>query len=145
MASGWYNKGKFKIGDSTINWASDTIRTLLVTDGYTFNADHNWVSDVSASEVAQNGGTYARVTLANKTVTEDDTNDRCTYDNTADVAHGSAGATQTVHGQVIYRQVGGDDTTPGDDELLFFVDFTNFAANGADITVQYHADGIGYF
>jgi len=47
----------------------------------------------------------------------------------------------------VYKQVGGDDTTPGDDPILYYLDDTDISdlpkpTNGGDITVQWAAEGI---
>lgn len=58
------------LGDGTIDWDSDTIKCMMLTSGYTLNAAHSILADVSANEVAAgNGYTTGGVTLANKSVT----------------------------------------------------------------------------
>lgn len=141
MASRVYNKGMAKLLDSTIDLASDVIRVLLVDSTYTFDPDHDFVDDVSGDEIAVSG--YARATLASKTLTEDTANDRFKFDAT-DVAFGTLASGATVGGAVIYRQTGGDDSTPTNDELICFLDFSDTPTNGGSFTLQFHADGIFY-
>lgn len=105
-----------------LDWANDTIRVLLVrsTSTYAFDPDHDFLNDFTG-----NGGveisvaSYARQSLAGKTVNQDLTNDRMYYD-ANDVVFGALESGQTVKGVLIYRQVGGDDTTPNDDDLLYY-------------------------
>lgn len=139
MALTCYNKAAYNFASVGVNWASDTIKMLLVGTGYSFSPDHNFVSDVSANEIS--GGGYVRKTLANKTVTEDDTNDRAKLD-ADDVTWTALGsAAGTVSGAIVFKDAGGADSA---NPLICFLDFTNTPANGGDFTVQFSADGVLY-
>lgn len=125
----WYNRGKLILGDSSLSWTGDTIRSLLVDSGYSYNPDHNFVSDVSGDEVAD--ASYARVTLTGKSVTEDDTNDEATLD--ADPIDYGALNNVTPAGIVIFKFV----TNDGDSPLIQFIDDGfGVAANGAGYVVN---------
>lgn len=137
MASITYNKGAFQIQSGTLVYTTDTIKAMLVQSSYTPNKDHNFVSDVVASEISVSG--YSRQTLASKTLTEDDTNDRVVYD-AADPAFGSLAAGQTIGGVVIFKDTGADGTSP----LIFFNDTADTATNGNTVTFQIDAAGLGY-
>ncbi|MEM6435705.1 MAG: hypothetical protein AAF773_17915, partial [Cyanobacteria bacterium P01_D01_bin.115] len=50
MVSQAYTKLATEIGQGNLNWTSDTIRVLLVTDAYTYDENHDFVNDVSGSE-----------------------------------------------------------------------------------------------
>jgi hypothetical protein len=83
VANGTYNKGKAQIANGGIDLDTSDLRVLLVKSSYTFNPDHNFVdngdaNDPQSHEVTVSG--YARQTLANKTVTQDDTNDFAYFD-----------------------------------------------------------------
>lgn len=142
MASGVYNLAKGRLGDGTIDWdGSATFRVLLVDSTYTFEPDNQFVSDVSAKEIAPSG--YARQTLTGRTVTVDQTNDRAVYDAT-DTAFGALGTGATIGGAIVYQRVGADDSTPSDDILIAFLDCPDAPTNGGTITVQYAATGVFY-
>lgn len=145
MADAFYNRGKFLIasGGSNLNFASDTIKYLLVTSSYTFNADHNFVSDVSANELSVSGyvGGFAgagRQTLGSKAVTEDDTNDRAAVDAADPAVHSSLAAGATIGGLVFYKSVTSDSDSP----LLFFLDPPDIPTNGFNVQFQFGANGL---
>lgn len=137
MASIVYNKGAYLALTASLNFGSDTIKALLVQSSYTPNKDHNFVSDIVASEISVSG--YSRQTLATKTVTEDDTNDRVVFD-ADNPSFGSLAAGQTIGGVVIFKDTGSDATSP----LLFFNDTADTATNGNTVTFQIDAGGLGY-
>ena len=64
MANALYPKFKELLLSGGINMTSDTIKAMLVKTGYTYNATHQYVSDVSTYD---NGRSSA---LSNKTVTD---------------------------------------------------------------------------
>lgn len=135
MASGFYNRGKKML--VTNGWAGGTIRAMLVGAAYTFDATHNVVSDVSASELA---GT-TRQTLASRSVTENDVSNRIEL-MSSDVAFGAI-ASGTAGGMILYYQTGGSDASPADDDLILFADFADTVMNGATFTVTCPATGWG--
>jgi hypothetical protein len=129
MANLVYNRGKQLLATAGVNLASADLRLLLTQAAYTANADHNFVSDVT-SEVSVSG--YARQALANKTVTEDDTNDFA-YLDADDVAFAGLASGQTVGGAVLYLYNAADSAAP----VIAFYDLTDTATNGGTITVQW--------
>jgi acyl-CoA synthetase (AMP-forming)/AMP-acid ligase II len=60
-----YNQLMYLLAQHDLDWVNDDIRVLLVTSSYTFNADHDSLSDVT-NELS--GGGYARQSLTNKSV-----------------------------------------------------------------------------
>ncbi len=142
MASAWYNKGKHQVLSGTINLTSDTIKVLLVTSSYSFNPDHNFASDVSSNEISVTNytGGFAgagRKTLASKSITEDDTNDLAYFD-AADVTWTALGSGATIGGAILLKEVTNDGASP----LIAFMDLTDTATNGGDITIAWNASGI---
>ena len=110
MASIIYNRFKKNIGDGTHDWDSgaQTYRVLFTTAAYTPNADHNFVSEVT-NELS--GGGYARQDLANRSVVQDDANDRADYK--ADtVAFTGLTNGQTARYAVVLRHVTNDADSP---------------------------------
>lgn len=128
--AGVYNRGKFIIADGSLGWIADTERVLLVDATYVYDPDHNFVSDVSADEVVD--ASYARQTLANKAVTEDDALDEATLD--ADPADFGALTGVTPAGAVVFKFVTNDADSP----LISFHDAGfGVVANGAGYVVNW--------
>ena len=119
------NKLKFLLASKVIDFANDSFIIILMQSGFVFDRDtHHGYADVSASELATaNGYTVKTKTLAGVSVTEDDTNDRCsvTWTNVAWTASG--GAIGPTPGAIIF-----DDTvTAGGvtvaDPIVGYIDF----------------------
>lgn len=149
MANGTPNATLVKLLDGTIDLDDDTLRLALYNDttAFTFDPDvHATVADVldggtTAEEFGGAGGTgYTRKDVTTTTVSQDDTNDRAVWDSD-DFSWASLDG-ETIQGAIIYRQVGGDDTTPGDDEIIQvydndMADVSDFplATNGSEIQI----------
>lgn len=149
------NATKTKLLNGSLDLANDTIKVALLKSTTEYSPDpdsHEFVSDVL------DGGTtgaefddtnYSRQTLANQSTSQDDTDDEGVFD-ADDVTFPSLGSStggQTVEAVLIYKQVGGDDTTPGDDPVIAVFDDSNVSdlpkqVNGEDFTVQFAAEGI---
>jgi hypothetical protein len=130
-----YNKYKAQALNGLINLTTDTIKVLLVSSSYTVNADHHFVADVVAAELAGTG--YARKTLASPTVTEDDTNDLAFFD-AADVVWTGANF-GTVDAAIVYKLVTNDADSP----LIACINLTpHVVTNGGDFTAQWAAGGL---
>lgn len=71
-----YNEALTSIVKGEIDYLNDTIVAILTTDDGDIDADQ-YISDLTG-EIT--GGGYSRQTLASKTVTTDDTNDRTIAD-----------------------------------------------------------------
>lgn len=123
-----YNRGKFIIANASLDWVNDTIRALLVDASYTYDADHNFVSDISGELT---DASYARQTLSSKAVSEDDTNDEATLE--ADPVDFGALDNETPEGIVIFKEVTNDADSP---LISFSDDGFGAAANGAGYVVN---------
>lgn len=118
-----YEKGLQKLlkaGD----WESVVIRVALLrsTSTYTPDPDHEFVDDViggGPGGVEISVASYTRKTLGSAAVTID-TSGNSVFLDAANVNWATLESGQTVLGYLYYIQVGGDDTTPEDDELLLF-------------------------
>lgn len=137
MAS-FYNRGKKALNENDLT--STSVGALLVYSTYTFDRDHNVVTDLT-NEASGTG--YARKTsIGSKTWTQDDTNDRVAFD-AEDLTWTSmdTGAT-TLGGVVLYFNTGTDSTS----ELICYIDTGGFpkAVQGVDLTIQWDANGIFY-
>lgn len=128
MASAAYNRGKSIVSKS--QWEAGNLRCMLVKTGFSFDNNHDFVSDISANEATVSG--YARQTPANATATVDDTNDRVdfTFD---DVAYGALAAGETILGMVVFDNVGGADSAR---QLIAFIDVPDTPTNGGTITID---------
>ncbi len=143
-----------------IDFATDTIKIALISSAtaYTFDpVNHEYVADVldggtTAQEFSGSSGytgSADRKTLANPSVTEDNTDNEGVFD-ADDVTWTSVNGTNDIQGWLLYKQVGGDDTTPGDDPIIQVVDddMTNapsnlpLSVNGSDVTVEWATEGI---
>jgi len=137
MASAIFNEYKKEIG--VINWASATVKVMLVDDTYTVDIDaHSQKDEIDALsvEISGTGYTAGGATLANKAITRDDTNDWSKFD--ADDVVWSA-STLTARGAIVYLSTG----TPADDTLIAYVDFvSNKTSSAGDFIVQWHTDGV---
>jgi hypothetical protein len=138
MANAVYNRGKYLQASGGITTAAD-LRVLLVDETYVFDATHNTVSDVIAGSAEIAGAGYARATLANKTITEDDANGFA-YLDADDAAMGSIVTGETIGGAILYKHDAGGDSAS---QVIAFYDLTNTPTNGAAITVQWNTPANG--
>lgn len=142
MASGVYNNGKANIANGTIDLIADTIKVMLVSSAYTFDPDHDFVSSINANEVSVTGyvggfGGAGRKTLAGKTVTKDNVNDRAVFD-ANDVSWTGLGAGATLGGAVVLKEI----TNDGASIPICFMDPADLPTNGSDINLVFDATGI---
>jgi hypothetical protein len=137
MASGTYNSLGSLAAAGGVGWTTATIRVLLVSSSYSYDADHATVADVSGSEIGVSG--YARATLASPTETVEAANNRVVLD-AADVTFSALGAGATIGGAVVFRRVAGADA--GTDPLIAFIDTNDLVTNGGDVVVAWSANGI---
>lgn len=116
MADVIFNGFKKHLFAGDFDLDANTIKMMLVTSAYTPNQDtHEFRSSVT-NEVAGTGYTAGGVTLTNKTVTQDDTNNRAAWDFDDAVW---ASATITARGAVVYKDTGSAAT----DILICYIDF----------------------
>lgn len=143
-----------------IDVLNDTLKVALFDNSvsYTFDPDtHATVGDVldggtTAQEFQGSSGytgTADRATLQNVTVTADDANDEGEWD-ADDVSWSGVDGSASIQGYLIYKQVGGDDSTPGDDPILKIVDDDMpdapaglpLPANGSNIRISIASGGV---
>ena len=134
MANVVYNTFKGKIGDGTIDWDACTAKIALVTSAYSPDIDtHTKYSTHITNELPTGDGyTLGGATLANKSVTVDDTDDWAEYD--ADNVTWSS-STLTARGAVFYDSV--------TDDLICYLDFgADKSSENGNFTINFHADGV---
>jgi len=128
-----YNEFKEELLLGNIDMDGHTFKMILVT-GYTPNIDsHNGYSDVSAQEESGTGYTATGVTLSNKAVTKDTTNDRAKFD--ADDVTWTGLNVGTPSHSILY------DDTHASDCLVAYWEVTT-PTNGGNYTLQFGANGI---
>lgn len=135
-----YNSGMKKLIDGSIDLDSDTIKAMFLTSAYTPNFDsHDFVDDVSGNESSGTGYSAGGPTLANKTVTQDNTNDRAVFD-----ADDIALPTTTIANcryLALYKDTGNPATSP----LIALVDLLATKSTSTDtFKVEWDASGILY-
>lgn len=149
MANTIYNGFLYGVAKQTIDWEVDVFKALLVrsTSTYVPDKDDNDLVDFTGDggvEITAAG--YARDTLANAAVNADAGNDRSELD-CDNLDFGTPAAGQTVKAILIYKQVGGDDTTPEDDLLVAYIDtdagaLLPVATAGGAFTITVNAEGL---
>lgn len=136
MASFVFTKAKAKFAAGEINWVNDPIMAIAV-NAIPARSTPEFVSDIIATEIGPAG---ARATLAGKAINEDAVDHEAELD-ANDFTHTAVASGDTAVGTILYKQVGGDDTTPADDPVIAFLDYTDIPTNGGDIEVTLAAEG----
>jgi hypothetical protein len=137
MASGVYNRAKYNLFSGRFDVqgsGSHVINVALVTSSYTFNADHNYWTTISGNEASGTNYTAGGTALTNKTVTQDNSNDRAAFD-ADDTTWASSSV--TARGAALY------DNTLTTKDLVAFYDFsTDQTSSSGNFTIQWHANGL---
>lgn len=145
MASVMPNKFRTLLLNSGINLLTDTIKVMLVSNTYTPDKDHSFVSSITSGTTKELSGTgyvagfggSGRKTLASKTVTQNDTSDIGYFD-AADVTWTGINA-GTVGYVVVLKEV----TSDADSPIIAIHDVSpDVVTNGGDYTVQWASDGV---
>jgi hypothetical protein len=123
--------------NGSIDLDTDTIKVMLVTSAYTPNADTHDKRDDVTNEVSGTGYSAGGATLANKSVTADNTDDEGVFD--ADDVTWST-STITARGAVLYKSRGGASSA---DELICYFDFgSDQVSSSGNFTIAWNAEGI---
>lgn len=116
-------------GGVGIDMNTDTIKIVLLTSGYTYNAAHDMLDDlVVASNSPTSGGT---ATVTSPTVTNG------VFD-AADTVFTSVTTGFTITQYAVYKDTGSASTSP----LIALFDGHSQATNGGPITIAHHASGL---
>jgi len=148
------NNFKEELMEAQFDFLNDTLKVALVSDNtaYSFSPDTDtFVGDVlDGGTTAQEfqGTGYSRQTLSNVTVTQDDTDDEGVADADDVTFTGLDG--DTIQAVLVYKEVGGDETTPGDDPIIAVFDDDSagsladlpLTTNGGDVTLAFSSEGI---
>jgi len=146
MASVHYPVAITSMGTGALDLDAATLKAVLVMTNTTADTDTT-VDTVSAittlDEMDGSGFTWGhgndgRKTLSNVTVSDNGTT--MTFDNTADLTWASLGVgARSITGVLIIKEGTADDTTA---IPICFLEVTDTAANGGDITISFNASGI---
>lgn len=124
MSNALYDKGREGILDDSINVASDSIKALLATNGYTPNiSTHQFVSDVSSGNIVVRSSAFSSKSETGGVFDAADI--------TFTVVTGSA-----VSYIIIYKDTGTDSTS----RLIGIIDTATglpVTPNGGDITISW--------
>jgi hypothetical protein len=147
------NDAKEELMNGTFDLANDTIKVGLLdtSTAYTFDPDADEFVSNLPTGAEPGDASYSRQTLSSKTVSEDTADDEGVWD-AADVTFGSLTTTNDIQTIFVYKQVGTDDSTPGDDPLIVIWDDDSgdgggiadlpISTNGSDLTITFDAEGI---
>lgn len=136
MADIIYNNFFEQLAQANIDFDTDSIKVALCTSAYTPDKDHENFDSASGSEASGTGYTAGGQTLANASITQDDTNDRVVLDGD-DVIWSNSSITARY--AVIYKDTGTQSTSP----LIACIDFTEDKTSvDADFKIQWNTNGI---
>jgi hypothetical protein len=137
--SAFYNFGKGEILKANIDLVDDIIKVAFMAPAYTPDIDaHDYYSDISASIAAGS----ADQTLASKTVTVDDTNNRAEFD-AADLSIANETITGGTDMMVLYKDTGNPATSP----LICYIDIAEGTLTPIDgtLAIAWNSEGIFAF
>ena len=145
MASFVYHKALTKVLNGGIDFDTDDLRVLLVKALATTTADTETDAEFLSSfsslseltDASYTGQkTSGRHTFTSEAVNEDLTNDRAEFD--AEDITWTALDNETIGGAVIYEHIGADTANVP----IAFIDLGDVVPAGADLTLQWDAEGI---
>ena len=122
MANTLYPKGKQRMLTAGINFLTDTIKAILVTDSYTYSTAHEFRSDLGTTV-----GTAQ--TLTNKSVTDG------VFD-ADDITFATLAPGSNLKAVILYKDTG----VAGTSALIDYIDVVTglpMATNGGDVQIQW--------
>lgn len=143
------NHFKQQVLESFLSGATVKIGLLDTSTAYSFaESTDEFVGDLPTG-AEPSDASYSRQTLGNKTFIQDDADGEGVFD-ADDVVFPSLSTTNDIQAVFIYKQIGTDDTTPGDDPLVAVYDDDSagslsnlpISTNGSDLTVSFNSEGI---
>lgn len=140
MSSFTFNAGSNGINDGSLDYLTAVVKVMFVTVVPSQDDDNlSGFTELNVGGYTPGFASVSRKTLAGKTVTNDDTLNRSIHAATNPSAWTLA-VGETVVGAVVYFH----DTSDALSTPLFFLDTGSIPTNGSTLTLQFHADGIGY-
>ena len=131
-----FTTGIKSLTNGSTNWGTTELQVLLVNNGYTFDADHDFVNYLSTYECNNTG--YTRMPLTTMSIDVDDTNNEVQYD-AADVTFASLGAGKLPFAAVVYKYAAADNSA----QLFAYCNLVSPPSpNGGDYTIVWSGEGI---
>lgn len=139
MATVIFNSFKKKIMDGSIDLDTDTIKASFHTSSYTPDQDSHDFWDDTTNEVSSSGsytaGISGGITLTNKAVTQDNTDNEGVFDADDLSVTSFTGTFQWI---VLRKDTGVASTSP----LICAIDVTSVSATAGTVTVTWNSEGI---
>ena len=122
-----------------LNWGTTVVRAMLLLSTHTPDKDDDWVSDISGDELNMAGSDRITIAYTGGDIAIDDGNDRVgwVFD---DCTWLTVVTDQMIGWVALYAQVGGDDSTEGDDWLWTTIDVNNIETDGTNVTLDLTTD-----
>ena len=137
------NSGRLLMLQGDVDLLGDTLKAVLLNNGYAPNKDHEFVSDINTWENSGAGyaagfGGSGRKTLSGKTLSIDDTNDIVVFDCSDVVWPG------LLCGTVAYIAIVRENASDADSDVICVVELeAHRVTNGAEWT--WIVDALGVF
>lgn len=115
-----YNNSNSELAKGNIDYNSQTFRIALLSDrgDYIPDPENEFVTDVFDSVQEFEDASYSRKDITNLSVSTD-SEGATIIEADSPIWNNLTG--DRVRSAIIYKQVGGDDTTPGDDVLIAYI------------------------
>ena len=133
-----YNKGLEEIAKAATDLDGAALKVLLVTDAYVPNKDHLFVADAPLADELSVAG-YARIALANKTITRDDATDMAFLD-ADDILTDPLTTGESIGGVILHRDTGSDATSP---LIAYYVVNPPVPTNGSAFRIRWNTPANG--
>lgn len=132
-----YQTGLQALATGGIVWGTTSMKVMLVTSSYTYDADHDDRADVTG-EITNGGYSAGGNALAGESSALDDANNEAEFDAT-DTVFSSLAAGDQPYAAIVYKSTG----VAANDILLAYCTLTTPPApNGANYTVQWGSEGV---
>lgn len=151
MATFVYNKAAEEIATGTIDLLNNTIKAMLVNSTYSPSrtdlvVDAGGANDALDAEISVSGytggwGGSGRKALTTKSLTVDQSYNRAEFD-AANLTWTALGSGATIAAMILIKEGASNDTTS---RLIAYLDVTDTATNGGDITFTFDNEGIIQF
>lgn len=146
-----YPEGLLKFFHS-MNWINDSFKALLVkgSSPYSPSVNHKFISDLGSDFELEVDG-YSRITVLNKQLalsfSKKEIFLKCNDLNFGVLSPSPVNVDHSVKAIILYRMVGPDDSSPGDDDLLLYYDgkvSVTLAADAMAGSTKIYVDPIPY-
>ncbi len=145
LAYNLYKAGCFDYSQADVG--ADTIKVILCMTNTTAQTDpdKDFVGDLTTldefdgANYTAGWGNAGRQALDNKAVTSDDANNEGKFDADDEVWSALGVGARSIDGGLLVKEITNDAATPN----IVYIEFTTpIVANGGDVTIGWHADGI---